>query len=386
MSIVRPRSSGLRLIAFRALALLLAVAFAAGIGEAGLRLLGYRRSYFNPFGMFHERDALIGVRGRANFTGRLKNGEMDAIISNDENGFRLAAIKPPNAPGHPDVYVLGDSFIWGWGVGQGQVVTDLMQQKLATSRTHNLGVSATGTVQQFVIFEKYALPELRKDDWVVLAFCAQNDFADNVGRNDEGRLFAKVVDGKVCAVPPDGTACPAQTVERMRDASYLFNLVAYQANRAGFAWRTRKDAKAPKKTWSEEPYALKSPEFLVLEHYLKAFQAACQSKQAHFVVVYIPLQAEFGESDGWTTVNSSRERKTLQQCLRALDINLVDLLPRFRSVKAAVPDERLTFHEGHWNAAGHRVACDAICEFINARTLVASGEGFTDRHEPAVKK
>jgi lysophospholipase L1-like esterase len=388
----QPAASRSRTAAFRLLALAFAVVFAAGFGEAALRLLGYGRSYFHPFSMFYEVDDLVGIRGRPNFTGRLKNDEMDVVISNDARGFRKPARASDASPERPNVFVLGDSFIWGWGVGQGQVVTDLIQERLRDRRVQNFAVSATGTAQQFVIFEKYVLPTLRQGDWVVLGFCGVNDFADNLGRNLQGRLHAKLVDGQVQLVPADGTASITPFEQQLRDSSYLLNLLIYSWNRGAAACRqawhpsvnaltlasasshdggpranAEKEA-AIERLPDQAPYGDDTPEYVVTAHFLRALKTACQERGARFVVVYIPRQEEFGELVEYKGAPfSTRERQTLLRCTQSLGIDVLDLLPRFRAWKAAAPEARLSYREGHWNPAGHRVACDSLCEFLTPR-------------------
>jgi lysophospholipase L1-like esterase len=388
----QPAGSAPRRIAFRLIALAFGLLLAAGFSEAALRVLGYGRSYFHPFSMFYEVDDLVGVRGRPNFTGRLRNAEMDVTICNDERGFRKPAHERDASPGRPNVFVLGDSFIWGWGVGQGQVVTDLMQERLRDCRVQNLGVSSTGTAQQFVIFENYVLPTLRQGDSVVLGFCGVNDFADNLGRNLQGRLHAKIVDGQVQLIPPDGTACISPFEQQLRDSSDLLNLLIYSWNRGSAAcrqaWhpsvdertsasagpldggsRTSADqAAAVEQLPDQPPYGDDTPEFIVTAHFLRALKSACQKRGARFVVVYIPRQEEFGELVEYKGAPfSTRERQTLLRCTQSLGIDVIDLLPRFRAWKAAAPGERLSYCEGHWNPAGHRVACDSLCEFLTPR-------------------
>src|SRR6185295_14133681 len=82
------RSGSRRQVVFRLLSVLAGISVACAMGEVGLRISGYGRSYFYPFAAFHENDPLIGIRGRVNFTGRLKNREMDAVVVHDEHGFR----------------------------------------------------------------------------------------------------------------------------------------------------------------------------------------------------------------------------------------------------------------------------------------------------------
>jgi hypothetical protein len=99
--------------------LFLSVGAACLVTEFSLRLTGYDRKYVNPLHSFHERDSRIGYRGKANFTGRFHGHEFDVVISHDEHGFRKHETPSPSNPNHR-VFVLGDSFTWGWGVAQGK--------------------------------------------------------------------------------------------------------------------------------------------------------------------------------------------------------------------------------------------------------------------------
>ena len=232
----------------RLLLLTVGFVFACLLSESALRIGGYGRSYFNAFSMFFEVDNLVGIRGRPNFTGRLKNDEMDALISHDARGFRQPAQQLPASPERRNVVVLGDSFVWGWGVGQGQVITDLIQNRLVDRRVQNLAIASIGTVQEFVIFEKYVLPQLHRGDAVVLSFCGVNDFRDNLGENLCGRQYATLIDGQIHLVPPDGTACPSRLNQRLRDSSVLANLLIYSWNRGRDAWRKGSFAHEPRRT------------------------------------------------------------------------------------------------------------------------------------------
>jgi hypothetical protein len=389
-----PRREIIHPLPARLLLLAVGFLFACLLSESALRIGGYGRSYFNVFSMFFEVDDLVGVRGRPNFTGRLKNDEMDALISNDTRGFRQPAREIPASPERRKVVVLGDSFIWGWGVGQGQVITDLIQNRLVDRRVQNLAIASIGTVQEFVIFEKYVLSQLHRGDAVVLGFCGVNDFLDNLGKSDTGRLHATLVDGQIHLVPPDGTACPSRLNQRLRDSSVLINLLIYSWNRGRDAWRKGSfalasqngptvDVAAPRDDVSrevadaqrsaiqiadQEPYAENTPEVVVATHYLRAFQSACAARGARFVIVYVPRQEEFGELVEYKgPAFSSRDRQTLRLLAKRLGIDVIDLLPRFRACKRQAPQQRLTFVEGHWNATGHQVACDSVCEYLIAR-------------------
>ncbi len=118
----------------------------------------------------------------------------------------------------------------------------------------------------------------------------------------------------------------------------------------------------------QEPYGDNTPEVIVATHYLRAFQSACAARGAEFVIVYIPRQEEFGELVEYKgPAFSSRDRQTLLLLSKRLGIDVVDLLPRFRECKRQAPDQRLTYAEGHWNATGHQVAADCVCDYLSAR-------------------
>ena len=137
-----------------------------------------------------------------------------------------AAARRPDAAAQHDLYVLGDSFVWGYGVGQHDLLTNQAQRQLADWRVHNIGLIGAGTVQEYLLFEKYVAGRLRAGDAVVLAFF-NNDFGDNIGLHSRGRLYATIDDGQVRIVPPQPDSTLRQWKNRMKDWSYLFNLVTY---------------------------------------------------------------------------------------------------------------------------------------------------------------
>jgi hypothetical protein len=410
------RGSARRVHIFRLLTVVASLAVACLLSEAVLRVGGYGGSYFNPFRAFHESDDLIGIRGRPNFIGHLKNREIDVVIENDELGFRKAAHPVAASPARTNVIVLGDSFVWGWGVGQGSVVTDRLQGRLPDCRIKNYGVSATGTVQQFAIFQKFVLPELRRGDAVVLAFYA-NDFGDNLGVDHPGRLYAKVEHGQIRLVPPDGSACPHNLMSRLSDASYLLNLVRYCSDRLLDSWQRRRgssqtlSARQPENKAGDQPakdlppgpardqqaarldlpassavrldlpassaipyLADESAEVIVAKHYLQAFALECRRRGAELLVVYIPYQAEIREPPNRALAAApgppvrTLERRALLRCTKALAIPTLDLVPVFLAAKADGKTGRLTIGKDfHWTETGHLVAAQAIGDYLATR-------------------
>ena len=126
------------------------------ISESALRLAGYDRAYINPQASFHQPDARFGYIGKPDFSGRFHSPEFDVVIAHNKAGFRRHEAPLPAQEDHRSLFVLGDSFTWGWGVGQGKVYTDLIAQKFGDRLAgRNFGLSGTGTVQHAAIFDAY---------------------------------------------------------------------------------------------------------------------------------------------------------------------------------------------------------------------------------------
>jgi hypothetical protein len=356
----------MRKAVYRLGAALLGLLIACAIAELGLRLAGYSRCSVNPIAGFHECDLLVGWKGRPNVTGRFCRPEFDVMVAHNELGFRRHEhVNPPENCRHK-VFVLGDSFAWGWGVGQGKPFSDQMNCLLPECDVQNFALDGTGTVQQFAIFGAYVRDRLSPGDTVVLAFY-NNDFTDNITDDGGTNLFAKLEDGRVVVVPPDHMACsPMKAL--LKEHSCLINLVAYSCDLA-IAMRQAKKNSAV--LGGGTPLPDDSPAVVITKDFLGRFQTACAEKGARFVLVYVPGQAEIGEAVHPTTEWLRREetaRRLLTDCTKSLNIETIDLLPDFVAARTSGRFERLTFaQDQHWNENGHTVAAEVISRHLSDR-------------------
>jgi lysophospholipase L1-like esterase len=337
---------GWRKYVFRSLAVMLSLTVAGGIAELSLRTIGYNRSYVSPFSSFHQPDPVLGWRGKPNFSGHWRQGDFDVFIAQTENGFRRLDHGKDPEDVQNTVYVLGDSFVWGYGTSQGENVADQLNFLLPTQQVENFGLAGAGTVQEHAVFEQHVRPSLRRGD-TVLVFFYGNDFGDNMGRILEGSLHAEVRDGRVRPVPPDPSRAPSELMSKLKDWSYLFNLLASPA--------VISDA---------------SPEVQVTHCYLEKFKKACDEKHAQLLVAYIPGQAELEEDDCSFTEDLSPAqqigyRKAFFRCVDQLGIETIDLLPRMLAAKKAHRFDRLTFqHDFHWNKNAHLLAAETVSSVL----------------------
>jgi lysophospholipase L1-like esterase len=368
-------SSRLRRILFPLGAVALALVAACAVFELGLRICGYGHNYTNPMGSFFEPDGELGCHGKANFAGRFHRTDFDVAVEHDAEGFRRNELPLDPAARH-DVYVLGDSFVWGYGVGQHDLLTNQMQRQLDGRRVHNLGLIGAGTVQEYLLFQKHVVDRLRPGDTVVLVFF-NNDFGDNVGLHSRGRLYAAIdADGQIRIVPPAPVSALRQWKNWLKDRSYLFNLVTYCAD----YYKERRSLKdlgdrvtrpMPSPEQIQADAGDSSPAVRITRHYLSELKDACAAKQVRFLTAYVPGQGELGEDDVTSMSDLSlpeeiAARQTFGRMVRDMGIEAVDIMPAMLEAKRSGRFERMTFtHDFHWTPAGHTIAAETIAAAID---------------------
>jgi lysophospholipase L1-like esterase len=337
------------------------IASAMLVGELALRIAGFSPIHVNPLNSFHEPHPLVGYRGKPAFSGRFRRSEFDVNIKHDENGFRKQEFQQAMEKSNHRVLIFGDSFTWGWGVDQGKVFTDQMNKWMPGYHIRNFGLNASGTVQQFSIFESFARNIVQPGDTVVLAF-VYNDFTDNVNRP----LRAEVRNGQVRRVGPTQLLGAKRSFD-LKHVSYLYNYVVFSA---AVLKATLEEQRARRKVPRLIDLNGRRNELVVAQHFLAEFSRAVEEKHARFLVVYVPQQGEINETakpDERDSRNEAIYRKAFQTCAESLKLRTLDLLPYFLEAKKLRPEERLTFgRDKHWNESGHALAAKVIAEYILA--------------------
>ena len=348
------------------LAILLSVLATAVVGEGVLRLAGYSPANVNPLKSFHEFDPVFGWRGRKLYTARFKRPDFDVVIAHNAAGFRKQVNLDSKLDKAPhSVFAFGDSFVWGWGVAQGEVFTDRMNLLLPDYSVHNYGICGAGTVVEYGIFSTEVRKLVRPDDVVIVMFF-DNDFADNVDRH---KYHAEVVRGEVSIVNASRPAT-APALDWIKNHTYLGNYVWY---RADLAHKTRLSRQQEDERLG--PALAESDErFVVAKYFLAKFQADCEAAKAKFLAVYIPCPEEFSEARTILPnrlANEKAQREALFSITRALHIETIDLLPTFLARKNKT-GARLTFqNDGHWNPTGHQAVAELLSDYLLGGTEIA---------------
>jgi hypothetical protein len=146
------------------------------VAEVLLRTIDMVPEVANPLYSFHESDPVLGWRGRPDVRMRFRRAEFDALVEHGPDGWRRPD-PSPRVGATRRVLFLGDSFTWGWGVAQGEVFTDRLQQRLPSVAMVNRGVDGFGTAQEYLLLQR-ELAQTHYDAVAVMFF--QNDLTDDV--------------------------------------------------------------------------------------------------------------------------------------------------------------------------------------------------------------
>ena len=145
------------------------LAMALVLAEVGLRLFYPQISQHDA--MF-QPDPVLGWRFIPGHSGSIVYaGEVHHFISTNASGFR--GEDPATLPPHGRrVLVMGDSFVSNISVGEQDVFTAVMQQRLGDTTVVNLGVNGYGVVQEYLLLQQWC--DRVKPDLVVLMIYTRN--------------------------------------------------------------------------------------------------------------------------------------------------------------------------------------------------------------------
>ena len=110
-------------------------------------------------------------------------------VRHNSRGYRDAEYDPDDERAR--LLVVGDSFVWGYGVERRQRFTDRLQKLLAGTRVFNMGVSGYGTDQELLLLQKEF--DFFNPDVVLLLYVGRDEGndADDNGTNQRYGWYYK---------------------------------------------------------------------------------------------------------------------------------------------------------------------------------------------------
>ncbi len=372
-----------------------AVSLAAGllIGEGVVRAAGLGNATLTRGSLhaFHAEAGWMGLPGCD--THYELPGVFDVRVLCNSAGLRDRERSLAKPAGSRRVAVLGDSFMWGYGVENGEMFSSRLEHLLADTEVLNFGANGYSTVQELVRLEADALAYA--PDVAIVSFCS-NDLGDNLDDKEGGRPAATLGDdGEVRIVNrPVRTAWKSGAKQWLRHNSRLFAAVEYEteAVRLRHKMQARADASASDRPRPGETRATDDeqaePEFTLLDLFgrpsseidrawrverelLAAIRDRMAKRGGRLLVVFVAMKearseqafrktvvAPFERPDLTLDVDRDRPGRRLAAICDELGVPFLDLNPVFRSHEQ--PDVLFLRRNAHWSAAGHALAAQAV--------------------------
>jgi hypothetical protein len=173
--------------------ILLCTLFAIEVMLRAADLRELRDGYGVGYSLVHRHDPVLGWRPISNTVTTFRGSR---TITVHHNSLGLRDVEHDGRTG-PTVVFLGDSFVWGYDVEEGERFTERLRDELPGVHIVNAGISGYGTDQEYLLLER--IWATIKPHVVVLMFCTGNDREDNTANVRYGGYYkpylARTADG-----------------------------------------------------------------------------------------------------------------------------------------------------------------------------------------------
>lgn len=353
------RLRGARLWVARGVLVTLSLAFSLGALEIGLRVSGCKPQTATALGTFYEYDPLLGWRGKPDIVCRFATTDFDVVVEHGSDGFRRPGpenVTSQSEPKPPTVWILGDSFTWGWGVAQGETYVDRLNQQCRGTYFRNLGHPGHSAVQEYLLLRDM-LEKGERPAAVAVMFCP-NDLVENMAL-ERGRPYAVLQGGEVNVT---NVPVPAPRMFNvsvwLKNHSLAVNHINYYLMRCRQKLRRMTDArsvttnaegaiqqrKAVESAKSLDPY-WNADRAVVLQEIYRQMNDLCRERNIPFSVIGAP-----------------HHNGTLAQICYELDVPFVDVSEPFTHHESGpFREQPLIFpNDAHCTELGNRLLAEAI--------------------------
>jgi len=403
----RPRPGIIKLLALLAVPLI-GCLLALFVAEIVVRVAGLGSD------QLLRPDSVLGVRFIPSKYGLSQGTCYRTDVTINSQGWRSPEFSVEKPAGTYRVLVLGDSFMAAVQVGDQETFSRVLEQRLNAANLGrrveviNFGVPSWGSDQQYLALREYGLR--LKPDLVVVAFYAQNDVAeDDLQLRSSTSTYPKpyfdLRDGKLVELPfVDSTpwwialgrrvAAPLRIYPMTRDAlltipsahRLLFNLgivgvvpqqgtTAEPAGASLWAWPDRWRRQIG--VFEVKPWADWNRAWAITEALLAQTQADAGAAGAAFHLVQLsspievmPRAIASGLVSDPAEIDVDIPSVRVAQIAQRREMPMTNLVPGFRQVIGQSPAAFENLYlgcDGHWNAAGHRLAAELVLPDLASR-------------------
>ena len=301
-------------------------------------------------------------------------------ISINSHGMRDREHAVAKEPGTIRILVLGDSFMEANQVAFKDSFSSLLEAKLKSEGSGqveviNAGVSGWGTDDELTYLTRYGFRF--HPDLVLVGMTLHNDVQDNLMEE-----FHAYADGVLREKPVEEIPLVdfglLQVKEFLASHSHLYQLLL-RAKRSSWIRNEQKrlDAHVVGLLEKEQTVSMKRGWNMTRLLFRKMKQRSAEIG-APLVVFLIPLRIQISDHNLQSFLEGhdmtrdqimwDQPQRTMMQIGSVEGIMVIDLLADFRQKEKMAPDQLYLAGDGHWTAAGHRLASDLV-----AHRLITSG-------------
>lgn len=358
-------------------------------------------------------DPVLGVRFIESKSGLSQGPCYRADVTINPDGWRSPAVSVEKPADVFRVLVLGDSFMAGLQVADDETFTRVLERRLNQAglgrrvEVINFGVPSWGTDQEYLALREYGVR--LKPDLVVLAFYAQNDVAETDPEirsttSTYPKPYFTLRDGQLVEEPfSDPTpaligmarrlAAPLRIYPLTRDGLLTMPAVhrlLYSLGIVGVVPQTSQSTQPQGATvwqwpdrWRRQIGVFErrtdwSNAWTITEGLVRLTHSEATRAGASFLIVGVASPIEVMPASllgglaggGADDLDIDKPSTRLTQIAERQGLDLVSLVPDFRDRIAGSTEtfEGLFLRcDGHWTAAGHRLAADIVAPSLAAR-------------------
>lgn len=294
----------------------------------------------------------VGI-GRVGFAGRFAQNDGDFDIPITINAYGLRMDEPVEAA-QGRVWIVGDSFAFGWGVETKQRFGEVAGH-LSGQAVYNIASPGTDVCGYQALIAR--MPKDLHPSAVVVALTLENDLHTTAC---------------VSAAPPSSSeavswwksflAAPTMTVKTVLTAhSALYNTTAVVLKRADAVRRLLQFAGVVQRahSYSLEPFGTETQEAIAATSAELVRLRTLIPPKTPLAVLIVPSRFDIRDQNP----DQRRIRETMSELLRQAGITVLDPAPMLAETGFAATHFA---HDGHWSAQGHLVAGTLVSQWLAA--------------------
>lgn len=267
-------------------------------------------------------------------------GDYDVLVRFNMLGFRDA--KAIDTSSSDSIFVLGDSFAFGWGVEESQRFSDVLQATLGRP-VFNIG-EGSADLDGYGHLLRYAESHGARVGTLIVSVCMENDLRDYSPGEPEP--------------PAAGFVSGAKTF--LTDHSAVYGMIATAIHLSPRLER------AAARTGFLVPSLAAIAGSDAADDEVKSSAARLRDLVAgrRAIVLIVPSRALWAGTAEHRRL-AARTHETFIELLRQAGLQVVDVRARFE--QRASPLSLHFPYDGHWTAEGHRIAADALAQAVGAK-------------------